>query len=257
MRTGPSALRICHKDVQSRRQAARGPHRCHAERPSSGHHTKRAAPGKRLFDGNPAGVAHMTYTTYQNRRAGSRSRSTPPATLHTGTSTYVTRSGPLRHGQDGEDFVVYDARPANITRSVWPRSSSSRRTGRQNLLPSAFRRQLIRFYGASMPMLVPPIAKSHRIAHRGAGDFRNQMAHAFGGSPVRRAGGTVRRNMECSSAPSSMSTPFARRESGGSGTHPPEKPAARAARARRSHTRLARCGAGSKLTEVRRRNPPH
>ena len=57
----------------------------------------------------------------------------------------------------GEDFVVYDAKTGeDITRSVLTQIifEQENKEG-QNLLPIAFLRQLIRFYGDSMQMLVP------------------------------------------------------------------------------------------------------
>ena len=57
----------------------------------------------------------------------------------------------------GEDFVVYDAKTGeDITRSVLAQIifEQENKEG-QNLLPINFLRQLIRFYGDSMQMLVP------------------------------------------------------------------------------------------------------
>ena len=57
----------------------------------------------------------------------------------------------------GEDFVVYDAKTSeDITRSVLAQIifEQEGKSG-QSLLPTTFLRQLIRFYGDSMQMLVP------------------------------------------------------------------------------------------------------
>ncbi len=76
---------------------------------------------------------------------------------HTGTSSYVTLedlAGLVRHG---EEFVVVDAKSGeDITRSVLAQIifEEESKTG-QNLLPIAFLRQLIKFYGDSMQALVP------------------------------------------------------------------------------------------------------
>ena len=59
--------------------------------------------------------------------------------------------------KDGEDFLVYDAKTGDdITRSVLAQIifEQENKAG-QNLLPTTFLRQLIRFYGDSMRTMVP------------------------------------------------------------------------------------------------------
>src|SRR4029434_1964814 len=89
----------------------------------------------------------------------------------------------------GEDFVVYDAKSGeDITRSVLTQIifEQENKEGGQNLLPITFLRQLIRFYGDSMQMLVPRYLEvSIESLTREQEKFRQQMAQAFGGSPVR------------------------------------------------------------------------
>ncbi len=108
--------------------------------------------------------------------------------------------------KNGEDFVVYDAKTGEeITRSVLTQIifEQENKEG-QNLLPIAFLRQLIRFYGDSMQMLVPRYLEvSIESLTREQEKFRHQMAQAFGGrrrSPrsKSRCGAT----WKCSSAPS-------------------------------------------------------
>src|SRR4051812_36811952 len=77
---------------------------------------------------------------------------------HTGTSTYVTLEDLAAMVQGGEDFVVYDAKSGeDITRSVLTQIifEQENKAGAENLLPVAFLRQLIRFYGDSMRAMVP------------------------------------------------------------------------------------------------------
>src|SRR5690242_706681 len=77
---------------------------------------------------------------------------------NTGTSTYVTLEDLAAMVKAGEDFVVYDAKTnEDITRSVLTQIifEQENKEGGQNLLPINFLRQLIRFYGDSMQMLVP------------------------------------------------------------------------------------------------------
>src|SRR6478672_4785834 len=88
----------------------------------------------------------ITIKKYANRRL-----------YNTGTSTYVTLEDLAAMVKTGEDFVVYDAKTGeDITRSVLTQIifEQENKEG-QNLLPITFLRQLIRFYGDSMQMLVP------------------------------------------------------------------------------------------------------
>jgi polyhydroxyalkanoate synthesis regulator protein len=81
------------------------------------------------------------------------------------------------------------------------------------MLPIAFLRQIIRFYGDSMQMLVPRYLEvSIDSLTREQEKFRNQMAQAFGGSPFGALEDQVRRNMEMFERAFAMFTPFARRE---------------------------------------------
>src|SRR5919112_4304623 len=76
---------------------------------------------------------------------------------HTGTSTYVTLEDLAQMVRAGEDFLVHDARSGeDLTRSVLTQIifEQENKEG-QNLLPVTFLRQLIRFYGDSMQMVVP------------------------------------------------------------------------------------------------------
>src|SRR4029078_1666707 len=88
----------------------------------------------------------VTIKKYANRRL-----------YNTGTSTYVTLEDLAAMVKSGEDFLVYDAKTGDdITRSVLAQIifEQENKAG-QNLLPATFLRQLIRFYGDSMQMLVP------------------------------------------------------------------------------------------------------
>src|SRR5262244_4202619 len=126
-----------------------------------------------------AGVRAMTKTgepvtikKYANRRL-----------YNTGTSTYVTLEDLAAMVKAGEDFVVYDAKTSeDITRSVLTQIifEQENKEG-QNLLPITVLRQLIRFYGDSMQMLVPPYLEvSIDNLAREQQKFRDQMSQAFG-----------------------------------------------------------------------------
>jgi polyhydroxyalkanoate synthesis repressor PhaR len=103
---------------------------------------------------------------------------------HTGTSSYVTLEDLAGLVRGGEDFVVYDAKSGeDITRSVLAQIifDEEAKDG-QNLLPIAFLRQLIRFYGDSMQALVPRYLEfSMDNLTKDQGQFREQMAKAFSG----------------------------------------------------------------------------
>jgi polyhydroxyalkanoate synthesis repressor PhaR len=148
----------------------------------------------------------VTIKKYANRRL-----------YNTGTSTYVTLEDLAAMVKNGEDFVVYDAKTGEeITRSVLTQIifEQENKEG-QNLLPIAFLRQLIRFYGDSMQMLVPRYLEvSIDSLTREQEKFRQQMAQAFGVGAFTSLEEQVRRNMEMFERAFAMFAPFARRESG-------------------------------------------
>jgi polyhydroxyalkanoate synthesis repressor PhaR len=146
----------------------------------------------------------VTIKKYANRRL-----------YNTGTSTYVTLEDLAGMVKAGEDFIVHDAKTGeDITRQVLAQIifEQENKEG-QSLLPIAFLRQLIRFYGDSMQMLVPRYLEvSIDSLTREQEKFRQQMAQAFGGSPFGALEDQVRRNMEMFERAFAMFTPFGRRE---------------------------------------------
>jgi polyhydroxyalkanoate synthesis repressor PhaR len=157
----------------------------------------------------------VTIKKYANRRL-----------YNTGTSTYVTLEDLATMVKSGEDFAVFDAKTGeDITRSVLVQiiSEQENKEGAQNLLPVNFLRQLIRFYGDSMQMLVPRyLETSIDSLTREQQKFRDQITSAFGVTPFGGLDEHVRRNMEVFQRAFSMFTPFARREEEEAGG---EKPA--------------------------------
>jgi polyhydroxyalkanoate synthesis repressor PhaR len=115
----------------------------------------------------------------------------------------------------GDDFTVYDAKSGDdITRSVLAQIifEQENKDG-QSLLPITFLRQLIRFYGDSMQMLVPRFLEaSIDSLTKEQGKFRSQMSQAFGGVGFGPMEEHVRRNMEMFERTFAMFAPFARRE---------------------------------------------
>src|SRR5271154_2212969 len=146
----------------------------------------------------------VTIKKYANRRL-----------YNTGTSTYVTLEDLAAMVKTGEDFVVFDAKTGeDITHSVLTQIifEQENKEG-QNLLPIAFLRQLIRFYGDSMQMLVPRYLEvSIESLTREQEKFRQQMTSAFGGGPFAPLEDQVRRNMQMFERAFAMFAPFARRE---------------------------------------------
>jgi polyhydroxyalkanoate synthesis repressor PhaR len=134
---------------------------------------------------------------------------------NTGTSTYVTLEDLAGMVKSGEDFIVYDAKTGeDITRSVLTQIIFEQENkGGQNLLPVAFLRQLIRFYGDSMHPLVSRFLEvSIDSLTREQEKFRQQMSQAFGVGPFGVIEDQVRRNMEMFERAFAMFAPFARRE---------------------------------------------
>ncbi|ALK07963.1 polyhydroxyalkanoate synthesis repressor PhaR [Blastochloris viridis] len=147
----------------------------------------------------------ITIKKYANRRL-----------YNTGTSSYVTLEDLAVMVKSGEDFLVYDAKTGDdITRSVLGQIifEQENKEG-QNLLPVTFLRQLIRFYGDSMQMLVPRyLDMSLDNLSKEQEKFRGLMTGGFAQGPF---GGLMeeqaRRNMEMFERTFTMFLPFAKRE---------------------------------------------
>jgi polyhydroxyalkanoate synthesis repressor PhaR len=136
---------------------------------------------------------------------------------NTGTSTYVTLEDLAVMVKAGEDFVVEDAKTGDdITRSVLAQIifEQENKEG-QNLLPITFLRQLIRFYGDSMQMLVPRYLEASIDSFtKEQGKFRDQMAQAFGATGFGPLEEQARRNMEMFEKTFAMFAPFASGQKG-------------------------------------------
>lgn len=116
---------------------------------------------------------------------------------HTGTSSYVTLEDLADMVRQGDEFVVTDAKSGeDITRSVLTQIIFEQENKGQFLLPIAFLRQLIQFYGDSMQGLVP------RYLEFSLGQFmtdqakmREQMAKGLSANPITMMEEQTRRNM--------------------------------------------------------------
>ncbi len=92
-----------------------------------------------------AGNPPVVVKKYANRRL-----------YNTESSSYITLDTLADMVRHGRDFVVYDAKTAeDITRSVLTQIIVEEESKGRALLPTAFLRQLIGFYGDSMQTLVP------------------------------------------------------------------------------------------------------
>jgi polyhydroxyalkanoate synthesis repressor PhaR len=97
--------------------------------------------------------------------SGNRQPTTPPVVVkkyanrrlyNTESSSYITLDNLAQMIRQGRDFVVYDAKTGeDITRGVLTQIIVEEEGKGHNLLPTAFLRQLIGFYGDQMQALVP------------------------------------------------------------------------------------------------------
>jgi polyhydroxyalkanoate synthesis repressor PhaR len=134
---------------------------------------------------------------------------------NTGTSAYVTLENLAAMVKKGEDFVVYDAKSGDdITRSVLTQIifEQEGKDG-QSLLPITFLRQLIRFYGDSMQMLVPTYleftidkltSEQARFREKVGGGFGAQLTAPIFASLEEQ----TRKNMALFNQALAMFTPF-------------------------------------------------
>ena len=129
----------------------------------------------------------VTIKKYANRRL-----------YNTGTSTYVTLEDLAQMVKNGEDFVVYDAKSSDdITHSVLTQIIFEQEGKGQNLLPINFLRQIIRFYGDSMQMLVPRyLDMSIENFTKEQSNLREHFSKTFGVGSFGVLEDQVRRNME-------------------------------------------------------------
>lgn len=118
----------------------------------------------------------ITIKKYANRRL-----------YNTGTSSYVTLEDLAVMVKNGEDFAVFDAKSGDeITRTVLAQIifEQEGKNG-HSLLPATFLRQLIRFYGDSMQMLVPSYLEFAigRLTHD-QHNMREQLEEAMGSAHI-------------------------------------------------------------------------
>jgi len=117
---------------------------------------------------------------------------------HTGTSSYVTLDDLAQMVRAGEDFAVQDARTGeDLTRAVLGQIIFEQESKGAALMPIAFLRQLIRYYGDSMQAVVPAYLETSLAALTNNQEkLREQMGRAMRGDAFGFVEEQVRRNME-------------------------------------------------------------
>lgn len=142
----------------------------------------------------------ITIKKYANRRL-----------YNMGTSAYVTLEDLATMVKKGEDFVVFDAKSGDeITHSVLTQIifEQESKVG-QSLLPITFLRQMIRFYGDSMQMLVPSYLEFtiEKLTSDQA-KFREKVAGGFGAPVFGSIEEQTRKNLALFNQALAMFTPF-------------------------------------------------
>ena len=142
----------------------------------------------------------VTIKKYANRRL-----------YNTATSSYVTLDHLAQMVKDGTDFAVFDAKTGeDITRSVLTHIIVEEESKGPNLLPIAFLRHLISFYGDSLQAVVPNYLDHtmHAFA-RNQEQMRGAMHDALGGlSPFGQFEEMGKQNMAMFENAMKMFVPF-------------------------------------------------
>ena len=144
---------------------------------------------------------------------------------NTGTSTYATLEDLAEMVKNGEEFIVQDAKTEeDLTRSVLTQIIFELETKGQNLLPIAFLRQLIGFYGDSMESLVPSFLEfSLKSFTEEQENLRKQMSHTLGTGTLEMIEDQVRQNSEMFQKAINMFLPFNATASAGETKTKPKK----------------------------------
>jgi polyhydroxyalkanoate synthesis repressor PhaR len=141
---------------------------------------------------------------------------------HTGTSAYVTLDDLSEMVRRGEDFVVQDAKTGeDITRGVLAQIIFDAESRGGGLLPLAFLRQLITFYGGQMQGIVPSYLEHSLASFAREQDKLRKHVGDTGREALAAVEDQVRRNMEYFQRSLRMFMPFAPE----TGTPPASAPA--------------------------------
>ncbi len=137
--------------------------------------------------GAQAQVDPVIIKKYANRRL-----------YNTAASSYVTLDHLSEMVREGTDFIVLDAKTGDdITRSVLTQIIFEQESKGQSMLPVAFLRKLIRFYGDQMQGFLPPyLEMSMDSFSKGQEQMREQFSRTFGAStPLAAFEEQAQRNM--------------------------------------------------------------
>jgi len=166
-------------------------------------------------EGAPPATPPVVVKKYANRRL-----------YNTESSSYITLDTLASMIRQGRDFVVYDAKSGeDITRSVLTQIIVEEEGKGRNLLPTAFLRQLIGFYGDQMQALVPRYLEQSMAAFAAQQQqMRDAMQRTmgtlfpFGNATMEEVG---RQNMAMMERALSLFTPFYRPPEA-QGSEPPD-----------------------------------
>jgi polyhydroxyalkanoate synthesis repressor PhaR len=171
-------------------------------------------------NGQPTGeaseAAPVVIKKYANRRL-----------YNTKASSYVTLEHLSEMVREGVDFIVLDAKTdEDITRSVLAQIIFEQESRGQNLLPVAFLRRLIRFYGDQMQGFLPPFLDMSMESFSKAQDtMRENMSRSFGAhTPMAAFEDLTQRNMAMFQQAMKMWAPFAQNMPGMPGAIQPLTP---------------------------------
>jgi polyhydroxyalkanoate synthesis repressor PhaR len=164
--------------------------------------------------GGEAATPPVVIKKYANRRL-----------YNTEASSYVTLDDLAKMVRLGRDFIVYDAKTGDdITRSVLTQIIVEEESkGGQNLLPTAFLRQLIGYYGDNLQGLVPRYLEFAMASFaRQQEQMRRTVEQTMGGFIPFQGGFTNieemgKQNMAMMERAMSLFAPFGRREDGAPG----------------------------------------
>ena len=153
-----------------------------------------------LSDAKEKKSGPITIKKYANRRL-----------YNTGTSSYVTLDDLCQMVKTGTEFVVFDAKTGeDITRSVLTQIIFEEESKGQNMLPIAFLRQLIGFYGDSMQWALPKYLELTMDAFSANREkMHDHMKEAFGANvAVNQFESLVRQNISMFENALRMFSPF-------------------------------------------------
>ncbi len=131
---------------------------------------------------------------------------------HTGISSYVTLEDLAEMVRRNEDFVVVDAKTNDdITHSVLTQIIFDEENKGQNMLPSAFLRQLISFYGDSLQAFLPSyLEHSMSLFSKERSNLQKNITEKFQPAAMTHAfEEQARQNMALFDKTMRMFTPFA------------------------------------------------